>query len=70
MYFISINDKNIYNSTELDLDGIDITYNKKLDDTPDISTGMDSSNTYIDESYKITVVGELLYEIIINLGIK
>lgn len=62
--------KNVDSSTELDLDGIDITYNKDLDDAPEISTGMASANTDIDESYQMTVVGELLYEIVIKLEIK
>ena len=62
--------KNIDSSTELDLDGIDITYHKQFDDIPEISTGMASADTNIDESYGTTVVGDLLYEILIKVGIK
>ena len=65
--FIDILDKE---NIDKDIDGIDITYHKQFDDIPEISTGMASADTNIDESYGTTVVGDLLYEILIKVGIK
>ncbi len=62
--------KNVDSSTELDLDGLDVSYDKETDDTPAISTGLASANTEVEESYEITVVGDLLYDIILILDIK
>lgn len=62
--------KNLDSSTELDLDGVDISYDKENDDTPEISTGTASANTDVEESYEMTVVGDLLYDIILKLDIK
>lgn len=62
--------KNVESYTDLDLDGIDISYDKETDDEPDISTGTASANTEVEESYKMTVVGDLLYNLIIALDIK
>lgn len=62
--------KNVDSSTELDLDGLDVSYDKETDDTPAISTGSASANTDIEESYEITVVGDLLYDIILKLDIR
>lgn len=56
--------KNVDSSTELDLDGLDISYDKEHDDTPEISTGLASANTEVEESYEMTVVGDLLYKFI------
>lgn len=62
--------KKVDSTTELDLDGMDVSYDKETDDAPEISTGTASANTDVEESYSITIVGDLLYELIITLDIK
>lgn len=62
--------KNVDSSTELDLDGVDISYDKETDDAPEISTGTASADTDVEESYEMTVVEDLLYDIVLNLQIK
>ena len=62
--------KNVDSSTELDLDGVDISYDKDNDDAPEISTGTASANTAVEESYEMTVVGDLIYDIFLKLNIK
>lgn len=61
--------KNVESSTELDLDGVGVYYDKENDDEPEISTGTASANTDVEESYEITVVGDLLYDIILKCDI-
>lgn len=62
--------KEVDSTTELDLSGIDVDYDKESDDIPEISTGTATANTDIDEGYKMTIVADLLYEMIICLDIK
>lgn len=62
--------KIVDSTTELDLDGIDIDYDKESDDKPEISTGTATASTEVDESYEMTVVGDLLFEIINILDIN
>lgn len=62
--------KYVESNTDLDLDGIDVSYDKETDDEPEISTGTATANTEVEESYGMTVVGDLLYDLIIELDIK
>ena len=62
--------KNVESTTDLDLDGIGVSYDKDYDDEPEITTGTASANTEVDESYELTIIGDLLYEIICVLGIE
>lgn len=61
--------KEIESSTDLDLDGINVDYDKELDKAPEITTGTASATTDVDESYTMTTVGNLLYDLIILLEI-
>lgn len=62
--------KNVESYTELDLNGLDVSYDKEIDDEPDISTGSASANTEVEESYEMTIIGEFLYELTVELDIK
>lgn len=62
--------KNVESYTELDLSGLDVSYDKETDDEPDISTGSASANTEVEESYRMTIVGEFLYELTVELDIR
>lgn len=62
--------KYVESNTDLDLDGIDVSYDKENDNVPEISTGTALANTEVEESYGMTIVGELLYDLIIELDIK
>lgn len=55
--------KDVDASTELNLD-LDVNYDKDLDKEPELSTGNSEASTDVDEYYTMSIVGDLLYEII------
>ncbi len=60
--------KEVEVATELNID-LDVVYDKERDDEPAVSVIDSSADTSVDESYRLTGVGDILYQIINILDI-